>query len=257
MNRLLWHACERFKGQIASIDGGGLRNAIPRESVAEVVVPTEHASKFSEWFKSESKAIKEEYRTTDPGADVSMETIENLAQVIPAELQRTLLAVVYACPNGIHRMSPEVAGLVQTSNNVARVLVRDGQMTLGCLTRSSVNSERDDLASAISAAFGLLDGKITKTGDYPGWKPVPDSAIVTLMSELYQEMFGEPAHVLACHAGLECGIIGRNYPDMQMISFGPNIRGAHSPDEKVQISSVQKYWRYLLETLNRIPASTA
>ncbi len=257
MNRLLWHACEQFKGQISSIEGGGLRNAIPRESVAELLVPLEHSESFSRWFENESVIIRDENLATDPHVVVSLEPLEPAANVIPAELQRILLAVVYACPNGIHRMSPEVAGLVQTSNNLARVLVRDGQMTLGCLTRSSVNSERDDLASAITAAFGLLDGKITKTGDYPGWKPVPDSAIVKLMSKLHQEMFGEPAHVLACHAGLECGIIGRNYPEMQMISFGPNIRGAHSPDEKVQISSVQKYWRYLLETLNRIPALTA
>lgn len=257
MNRLLWHACETFQGQIVAIDGGGLRNAIPRESIAELLIPEKNAERFRQWFDGESATIADEYRTTDPNVAVAQESIEPAAKVIPADLQRILLAVVYAMPNGIHRMSPEVAGLVQTSNNLARVLVRDGQMTLGCLTRSSVNSERDDLASAITAAFGLLDGKITKTGDYPGWKPVPDSAIVKLMSELHAEMFGEPAHVLACHAGLECGIIGRNYPEMQMISFGPNIRGAHSPDEKVQISSVQKYWRYLLETLNRIPASTA
>ena len=200
MNRLLWHACEQFQGQIASIDGGGLRNAIPRESVAEIMIPVEQGDGFLRWYESESAAIADEYRTTDPNVTVAQESIGPASKVIPADLQRILLAVLYAVPNGIHRMSPEVAGLVQTSNNLARVLVRDGQMTLGCLTRSSVNSERDDLASAITAAFGLLDGKITKTGDYPGWKPVPDSAIVKLMSELHAEMFGEPAHVLACHA---------------------------------------------------------
>ena len=148
-----------------------------------------------------------------------------------------------------------VEDLVQTSNNLARVLVKDGQVEIGCLTRSAVNSERDDLADAITANFELLGGRIERTSDYPGWAPAPESAIVKLMSSTYLQMFQEPAHVLACHAGLECGIIGQNYPEMQMISFGPNIYGAHSPDERVQISSVQKFWRFLVETLKRIPAA--
>ena len=135
------------------------------------------------------------------------------------------------------------------------MLVRDGEATIGCLTRSSVNSERDDLANAITAGFQLIGGTVTQTGGYPGWQPAPDSDIVKLMSALYEELFGEPAHVAACHAGLECGILGQNYPNMQMISFGPNIRGAHSPDECAQISSLQKYWGFLLETLKRIPAA--
>ncbi len=122
-----------------------------------------------------------------------------------------------------------------------------------CLARGSVDSEKDDLARAIKCTFELMGADVELTGAYPGWQPKPESPIVRLMSGLYEEMFGEKAPVLACHAGLECGIIGQNYPDMQMISFGPNIRGAHSPDEKVQISSVQKYWGFLMETLRRIP----
>jgi dipeptidase D len=255
MNRLLWHAATKHSAQIASIDGGGLRNAIPREATAIIAVPAGNTERFQKWFAQEVAAITAEYKVTDPRAEIALTPIDRPAKVVPADLQRTLLATIYACPNGIHRMSPEVPGLVQSSNNLARVLVQDDKLTIGCLTRSSVNSERDDLASAIIAALQLLDAKITTAGDYPGWKPVPDSTIVRLMSSLYEELFGAPAHVLACHAGLECGIIGNNYPEMQMISFGPNIRGAHSPDEKVQISSVQKFWRYLLETLSRIPKS--
>lgn len=150
-------------------------------------------------------------------------------------------------------MSPNIEGLVQTSNNLARVEVGDGQVYIGCLTRSSVNAERDDLAAAIKANFEVLCADVQITDPYPGWPPAPSSAIVNLMSGLYRELFDDEAHVAACHAGLECGIVGRHYPDMDMISFGPNIRGAHSPDERVQISSVQKFWRYLLETLRRIP----
>ncbi len=257
MNRLLWYAAQNFSAQVASIDGGGLRNAIPRESRATMAIPAPRVGEFHHWLEQQLPEIAGEYRSTDPQLNITGVAADCPATVMPTHLQRTLLAVLYACPNGIHRMSPEVPGLVQTSNNLARVEVRDGQVTVGCLTRSSVNSERDDLANAIIAIMQLLDATVTTAGDYPGWKPVPDSAIVRIMSGLYEELFGGPAHVAACHAGLECGIIGSHYPEMQMISFGPNIRGAHSPDEKVQVSSVQKFWRFLLETLVRIPQSAA
>jgi dipeptidase D len=152
-------------------------------------------------------------------------------------------------------MSPDVAGLVQTSNNLARVLVKNGEVKIACLTRSSVNSERDDLAQTIVGVLEMTGAQVETVGDYPGWQPVPESTIVELMSSLYEARFNEPASVSACHAGLECGIIGTNYPEMQMISFGPTIRGAHSPDERVQVSSVKKYWGFLLETLERIPSA--
>jgi dipeptidase D len=168
--------------------------------------------------------------------------------------QQKLLRALYACPNGIYRMSPEISGLVQSSNNLARVLVKDGTYTIQCLTRSSVESEKADLAMAIGCAFELMEASMSYTGGYPGWQPHPDAPIVKLMSSIYQEMFHSQPNVDAVHAGLECGILGANYPDMQMISFGPNIYGAHSPDERVQISSVQKFWSFLLETLKRVPA---
>ena len=152
-------------------------------------------------------------------------------------------------------MNPSIPGLVQTSNNIAKVMVSDGKFSVQCLTRSSVDSEKMDLAAAITSAFELSGATVAFGGAYPGWDPKPEAPIVKLMSSLYQEMYGEPAHVNAIHAGLECGILGANYPQMQMISFGPNIYGAHSPDEKVQISSVQKFWKFLLETLKRIPVN--
>ena len=166
--------------------------------------------------------------------------------------QRRILRAVQACPNGIHRMSPDVAGLTQTSNNLARIELKDGKYTVMCLTRSSVDSEKYDQADMIKAVFDLIGAEVTYSGAYPGWTPRPEGHIVKLMSTIYRERFKEEAHVLACHAGLECGILGTNYPEMEMISFGPTIRGAHSPDERAQISSVQKYWGYLLETLDRI-----
>ena len=256
MNRLLWNSAAQFGVRIAEIDGGSLRNAIPRESFAIVVVPEGEASAFEKWMKAEASTICVEYATTDADAEIGCEKVDLPAGVLPSDVQKLLLGTIYACPSGIHRMSPDIDDLVQTSNNLARVLVKDGEMTIGCLTRSSVNTERDDLANAITANFELLGGSVSLGGDYPGWQPAPGSDIVKLMSSLYEELFGESAHVAACHAGLECGILGTNYPDMEMISFGPNIRGAHSPDECAQISSLQKYWGFLLETLKRIPKAS-
>jgi dipeptidase D len=149
-------------------------------------------------------------------------------------------------------MSPDIKDLVQSSNNVARVSVKDGQYTIQCLTRSSVETEKEDLKLAITSAFEILNAQIQYGGAYPGWIPNPISPIVLLMKDLYREINGEDPLVSACHAGLECGILGTNYPDMQMISFGPTIHGAHSPDEKVNIPSVNKFWHFLLETLKRL-----
>ena len=253
MNRWLWHAAKEFDLRVSEIDGGGLRNAIPRESFSMVNVRREQAAAFHEWGQAFGEIIRQEYATTDPQFQFLMQASESLQTVLPAAFQQQVLGALYVCPSGIGRMCPEFENLVQTSNNMARVLIKDGSFTCGCLTRSSVDSERDSLAASIQAGFELIDAKVVIDGDYPGWQPKPHSAIVELMANLYQEMFSEPALVAACHAGLECGIIGTNYPDMQMISFGPNIRGAHSPDECVQISSVQKYWRFLLETLRQIP----
>lgn len=253
MNRILWGASRQFDLRVSEVNGGGLRNAIPRESNALVAVANEQARDFAAWLTQQATVIRREYSGTDPNAEIGCVTMTAPQPVVPAQLQRLLLGTIYACPNGIWRMSPEIEGLVQTSNNVARVLVKEGQVTIGCLTRGSVDTERDDLADAVTATFELTDATAEQSGQYTGWKPSPESAIVRLMSSLYVDLFGEAPHVCACHAGLECGILGQNYPDIQMISFGPNIYGAHSPDERVQISSVQKYWGFLVESLKRIP----
>ncbi len=254
MNRVLLNAAEKFDLRINTIDGGSLRNAIPRESFAVIIVPETQATAFFSFIKTEEQVLQAEYKSTDPNLNISIEEMDTPATVLDASLQNNLLRTIAACPNGIYRMSPEINGLVQTSNNLARVLVKDGSYSILCLTRSSVDSEKMDLAKTICFNFELAGAKGEFGGSYPGWAPRPDAPIVKLMSELYQEKFKTAAHVNAVHAGLECGIIGKNYPGMQMISFGPNIRGAHSPDEKVQISSVQKYWPFLLETLQQIPA---
>lgn len=253
MNRILHTLTESYTISIASISGGSLRNAIPRESVAVIVCNADAAGKVQEAVAQLAATLKEEYQTTDPKLTISIEPSSMPDSVMDATFQYKLLRALYACPNGIYRMSPDIAGLVQSSNNLARVVVANGAYSVQCLTRSSVDSEKYDLKSAIAGAFELMGATLEYSGIYPGWAPKPDAPIVKLMANLYEEMHSGHAHVNAVHAGLECGILGTNYPDIQMISFGPNITGAHSPDERVQISSVQKFWAYLLETLKRIP----
>lgn len=253
MNRILYTLHKEIGIGINSIDGGSLRNAIPRESISLIVIASDKVNQAKEMVNSLTAIIKAEYALTDAKLDISLAASEMPETVMNKDVQGKLLRSVYACPNGIYRMSPAIQGLVQSSNNLARILVKEGSYNIQCLNRSSVDSEKVDLANAISSAFDLMEASLTYGNSYPGWQPKPDAPIIQLMSSLYEEMFGEKAHVNAVHAGLECGILGTNYPDMQMISFGPNIYGAHSPDERVQISSVQKFWKYLLETLKRIP----
>lgn len=255
MNRLLLEMTEQFGLRISELDGGGLRNAIPRESFAKVAVSSANAKPFEDFLLRQRSVLQSEYGTTDPGLDIGLEHISKPDSILSNKFQLKLLRAVYAIPNGIYRMDPSIAGLVQTSNNLARVLVKDGEYSIQCLTRSSVDTEKMDEATAIRSALELMGARVSFSGSYPGWTPKPKAPIVGLMSDLYREMYDEEADVNACHAGLECGIIGRNYPDMDMISFGPNIRGAHSPDEKVQISSVKKFWEFLLATLERTPAA--
>lgn len=254
MNRILLVAIESVDFRIASIHGGGLRNAIPRESTCRFVIDPSDLEGFNEAVGNEMLRVQAEHRTTDP--DLNWELTQGadpIEKVISEEEQELLLLAIQACPVGIHRMSPEIEGLVQTSNNLAQVSVTNGLVSLRCLCRSSVDSEKDDHARSIAAAFALAGLETAYDGSYPGWTPNPGSEVVSLFKGLYEEQFGESPRVLACHAGLECGILGTNYPDMDMVSFGPNIRGAHSPDECVQISSVQKFWGFFLEGLSRIP----
>ena len=252
VNRLLAIAAQKNQARIISIDGGGLRNAIPRESTAVVAFPAE-AFTPADWFDEEVSKIKAEYQVTDPDLQIVCEPTEVSGGAVPESLQTMLIAASFGVLSGVDRMTPSIPDLVQTSNNLARVLVADGQIEIDCLTRSSVNSERKSLADSITSVLAITGASVEQSGDYPGWEPKPDSAIVQLMRTIYEELFNDSPQVAACHAGLECGLLGKHYPEMQIISFGPTIRGAHSPDERASISSMQKFWQLLLETLKRIP----
>ena len=170
-----------------------------------------------------------------------------------ADLQEKFLKALYAAHNGVYTMSAAIPDLVETSNNIARVILNNGNISIGCLTRSSIDSGKMDQATALKATFELAGFDVTYSGNYPGWQPNPNSEMLKVLKSKYTELFRETPRVVACHAGLECGILGQNYPNMDMISFGPTIKGAHSPDERVSIASVQKFWKFLLAILKAIP----
>ncbi|MGB7843539.1 MAG: aminoacyl-histidine dipeptidase [Salinimicrobium sp.] len=253
MNRVLYDSFENYGLRISSINGGGLRNAIPRESHAVVTVAGIQKEDFKKASQEIIGAIKQEFRSLEPKLDISISETANPEKVMEVGAQELLIKALAATHNGVYRMSPEIEGLVETSNNVARVEVKNGEIEILCLTRSSVESSKEDLANSIKAGFELAGFEVKLSGSYPGWAPNKDSAILKVLDELYQKMNKEKAEIAACHAGLECGILGNNYPDMDMISFGPTIRGAHSPDERASISSAQKFWDFTLEVLKNIP----
>ena len=256
MNRLLFDGFENFGLQIVSINGGSLRNAIPRESNTEIIIAKMYEDVFEYEMQNIILEIKEELKTKDANLDIVLTPKTAAPKVLDLGVQEGLVRALYAAHNGVYRMSPDMVDLVETSNNIAKVTVENGQITIKCLTRSSVESSKMDLANALRSTFELIGCEVEFSGSYPGWTPKVDSEILNVLSSIYEKQNGSKAKVVACHAGLECGILGTNYPNMDMISFGPTIKGAHSPDERASISSAQKYWKFVLEVLENIPVKT-
>ncbi len=253
MIRILYAISRELNARVTSINGGSLRNAIPRESVSVVTIAKDSESQMATLISALSEEIKAEYITMEPGLNITMVSVATPQKGMKADDQNRILNAIYTANNGVYRMSADIPDLVETSNNVARVLLENGELMIGCLTRSSVESSKMDLANALRAAFELAGCDVVFSGNYPGWTPNVHSPILKTMEGIYEKLFNEKPKVVACHAGLECGILGANYPGMDMISFGPTILGAHSPDERVSISSVQKYWKFVLEILKEIP----
>lgn len=255
LNRMLLGTNEAFGLKLQSFDGGSLRNAIPREASAVVAVHHDNVDAVQHFWDNLIVDLEKEFATTDPKAVIEYEsTGVHSGNFMEDGDQKRFLYAIQACQDGIRRMSPDVEDLVETSNNVARVLLQDGKVEVKCLTRSDRESAKWDMALAIAAPFHLIGANVEHSGSYPGWKLDPNAPMLGMMKDLYKELFDDEPSVLACHAGLECGLLGEHYPKLEMISFGPTIRGAHSPDERVNIESVNKFWGYLLEALKRIPA---
>ncbi|WBX72817.1 aminoacyl-histidine dipeptidase [Tenacibaculum pacificus] len=254
MNRLLFDGFTNFGLRVSDINGGSLRNAIPRESFSTVVVDSISKEVFLFETQQLINTIKAEFSKIEVNLSIKLEEVEAPKHVMDLGVQEGFIKSMYTALNGVYRMSPDIEGLVETSNNIARVTAKEGKIRIACLTRSSSESNKWDLANSMRSAYELAGFDVEFSGSYPGWLPNLDSEILKIVEKLYVELHNEQPNVAACHAGLECGLLGQNYPEMDMISFGPNIRGPHSPDECAQISSTQKYWKFLLEILKNIPS---
>ncbi|PRP66745.1 aminoacyl-histidine dipeptidase [Nonlabens agnitus] len=237
---------------LQEFQGGSLRNAIPREAVSVVRFRESELENIMASFERCKSAIEKEYQSLEPNLSISIEDAAS-KEVLNGEDSKHLIYMILGIQNGVYRWSPDFEDLVEASNNLARIQLSDGQLEVACLTRSSVESVKDDLKATVRGVMELNDLDVVFSGDYPGWEPRQDSEILNVATSIYTDLFTQEPRVVACHAGLECGILGERYPDLDMISFGPNIRGAHSPDEYVEIRSVQKFWKYLLEILKNVP----
>ena len=240
--------------KLVSVDGGNMRNAIPREAFADVLVPEGMVSAVESHIASVQKDIRNEYAATDPDAGLLMEPLASIpASYIDDAAVLAMFRAVNACPNGVWRMSDAVPGLVETSNNVAIVSAADGLFQVKTLMRSSVDSEKEALAEEFRSLFELAGAETSFTGGYSGWAPNSNSLILHTMKKVYSGMYGKEPAVMAIHAGLECGILGGTYPHWDMVSCGPTILSPHSPDERVNIPSVKKWWDFLVKVLEEIP----
>ena len=239
--------------RLATVDGGGLRNAIPREATAVVLVAEGDVKTFEAEVAAFEKTLIAEFANIEDSISVKAAVVATPAEVIPAEVATKLAKAVIGAPNGVVKMSVEMEGLVQTSSNLARVVSNGQVVKIQSLLRSSVNSEKHALGAAIKGVFELAGATVELTGDYDGWKPNMESPILHTMLASYESLYGVMPAVMAIHAGLECGIIGGKYEGLDMISFGPTICYPHSPDEKVEIASVGKFYSFLLHTLANAP----
>lgn len=243
--------------QVIEIKGGSLRNAIPRESFAEVTISTAELTEVTDRFSEIAKTITQRFSEIEPELSIDLKETVNSKKVMDESDQLAVLQSLDGALNGVYLMSAEIPDLVEASNNIAKVTLRDGQVKVECLTRSSVETSKVELTKKLEENFGQSGFEVRLSGSYPGWSPNRNSPILKVLKRIYVEMFKTEPKVGACHAGLECGIIGSHYPNMDMISFGPTIKGAHSPDERASITSVKRFWSYLKEILANIPVKNS
>jgi dipeptidase D len=253
MFRFIQMANEKYGVHLTDIQGGSLRNAIPREAFATFLFPEDKAVDLPKFVSDFEAMVKAEFSSADPNVKVTIAKTEMPEKMISDGVQSRLTKAVYGCPNGVIRMSMDMPGLVETSSNLAVVKLIGSEVVVQCLMRSSVDSAKTDLANSIGSVFALADARVEFRGEYPGWKPNMNSQILLTMQDTYNKIFGKIPEIKAIHAGLECGILGGAYPNWDMISFGPTIRFPHSPDEKINIETVSKFYTWLVETLKNIP----
>lgn len=253
LNRFLVQLMEKYDLRLCKIDGGNLHNAIPREAHAVCAVPMKDKESVRVDLNVYLSEVENEFAVTEPNLVMELESESPRAEVMEQEAMKKFLLSLYAVHNGVYAMSQDIPGLVETSSNLASVKQRDGKIVVVTSQRSSILSSRKDMSQMVAAAF-LLGGAEVTTGDgYPGWKPNPNSEVLQIAVESYKRLFATEPKIKAIHAGLECGLFLEKYPSLDMVSFGPTLRGVHSPDERMLIPTVDKFWRHLLDVLAHIP----
>lgn len=256
LNRFLYSIMRKKYGMVLSeIGGGNLHNAIAREAYAVVGVKDKYKEDMRVKLNVFLANVQSEYKKTDPNLDIQLESVQMPSKIIKKEVAEKLIYSLYACPHGVACMSFDIDGLVETSTNLASVkMLENHTIEVGTSQRSSVESRKDDIVNTVSAVFELAGAKVTHSEGYPGWQPNPDSQILKLAKKEYKNLYNKNAKVKAIHAGLECGLFLEKYPRLDMISIGPDMTDVHSPDEKMNIPSVGKFWDYLVRILENVPA---
>ena len=255
-NKLLVNYLNRIAEQttlrIAHIDGGNLRNAIAREASVVATVPFSYKENLRIEFNHYMAAVEAQFNEVEPNLSMVLQSETVQKTVIDHTTSQALLSALTACPHGVIAMSKTMPGLVETSTNLASIKMANGKITIATSQRSSIESDKNDLAKQIETIFANNGANVTHSDGYPGWNPNTDSPIVRLTAATYERLFGEKARVRAIHAGLECGLFAEKYPNLDMISFGPTMRGVHSPDERLSIAATQRFWKLLVEVLQQI-----
>lgn len=252
LNRILWDGSQQYGLRLSYIEGGNLRNAIAREAYAIVTVPTCHAEALQHLVDEAARNIGFEFRSTEPNLAITIAATDMPATLIDNDTQQRLLNVIYACAHGVLAMSREIANFVETSTNLASIKMDDKTIRIATSQRSSVESAKHAAASKIEATFRLAGARVSHSDGYPGWTPNPESHVLQVATAAYRRLFGHEPVVRAIHAGLECGLIGEKYPGLDMISYGPTLRGVHSPDERIEIKTVQMFWDDTMEILRNL-----
>jgi len=252
LNRFLWDTSDDYDLKIHRFDGGNLRNAIAREAEAIITLPESKKSGLLHAFAEFKKELTQEYVVTEPNMELYASDCAVPGWVIDEDSQCNLLNALYACPHGVHSWSQTIPGLVETSTNLASVKMDDNCIKISTSQRSSLESAKRNMSNMVESVFLLAGAYIEKTTGYPGWNPNPDSPILRITENAYIDLFSQKPVVKAIHAGLECGLFLEKYPGLDMISFGPTIKGVHSPDERICISTTTRFWSLLTEVLKRI-----
>ena len=257
LNRFLWNADQRFKIRLSQYEGGKARNAIPREAEALITIPSGSLELIKIYFESFVGILKKEMEVVEPEFTMTLELADHPDFGMNRKQQKKLFNALYACTYGVVSWSHEIPGLVETSTNLASIRsITEDTLEIVTSQRSSVESSKQDIADRMASLFKLMGARVRHSDGYPGWKPDISSEVLKIADRAYRELFNEEPEVKAIHAGLECGLFLQKYPELDMISFGPTIKGAHTPDERIRIDTVEKFWNFLLVMLEQIPSGS-